>query len=706
MLTGNKLDSLLARITAVALCLLSTSLAHATPSLSRSTFEPGARVGDGGGLSLSGTAGQPDAAPTSYAGSTGMTGGFWALFEKSASQFVLDSFTVVDQGHGQPPIVTWTTTSELDLAGFRLYRGVYVAGAWTVGTELTSSLITRQGTDSTGATYQFTDPVPYFYGSGERAYFIEDENAVGDTSFTGPALFYMDDTIAPLELCGLELSVFGPSIVSGTEAYFSVGFNEPVQNIDTSVFNISGPGTVDEVTPSAQPDTDFLIKVSATGLGDVTLSYGNPNQITDVVGNAFADINNSSGTVTFIDTSATQIGNRIADGDGALNDRFGASIAASGEILLVGSPNDDDAASNAGTVFVFERDSTSSFTEKQKLIASNATFNDRFGEAVGISGDWAVVGAPYADTAGSDSGTAYVFHREGGVWSEHSQLISPSSFTYHRFGSSVGISGNTIVVGAPLGYSVPGGVYRSGLAHVFEYDACNETWNETDILQASDATANDNYGTSVAIAGTRIVVGAPFDDDNGSSTGSAYLFTRIAGSWIETTKINHTAPVRYDYFGQSVAISETGTELVVGAPGRDGVGLNEGGAYVFERVAFNWSQTDELVASDATNYDAFGQSVGITTGTVIVGAYKDDTAQLDAGSAYVFTGDAGSYAEIIHTLPDSDDQGRSDNYGSAVAASGNTAYVGSSFGNDQTLGVTGSTNTGSAYAYRMDQLGP
>ncbi len=546
---------------------------------------------------------------------------------------------------------------------------------------------------------------------GSYVFTADATDLAGNTGPLSAGLPVVIDTTPPEEACGGELALVGPAVTSLPTANFAALFTEPVYNVTPAVFGISGPGTVTDASPLSPPDTSVTVEVTSTGPGLPTLIWGNPSLVLDVAGNAFTDANGSTADVEFVDISAPQDGNRIAGSDNVLNDRFGQSLALDGETLFVGAPSDDDAAPNGGVVFVLERDSTSSFTEAQKLTADDPANDDRFGESVAVSGNWAVIGAPYKDNPGADSGKAYSFWRDSvGVWYIFSGLTPSSNGTYYRFGHSVAISGRTIAVSSPLGQNltVPGGgVYRSGIVTIFEYDSCADTWNETQVLQASDATSNDNFGHSIAMAGNRLLVGAPLDDDNGNSTGSVYVFTRLAGVWTETQKLNHTLPGRFDYFGQSVSISPDGSLAVIGAPGRDNLGaLNSGAAYVFERTGLAWSQTDELVASDATNYDAFGQSVGVSTGGIAVGSWKDDTEQLDAGSGYLFTGAAGSFSELSKVLPLSGDQGRNDNMGTSVTVFGETAVIGSPFGNDQTLGVPGSVNVGSGYIYRLDQIGP
>jgi FG-GAP repeat len=241
------------------------------------------------------------------------------------------------------------------------------------------------------------------------------------------------------------------------------------------------------------------------------------------------------------------------------------------------------------------------------------------------------VGAPNADTGNHvDQGAAYVFVRSGTTWAQQQKLTS--SDNNYEFGYSVAISGETVVVGAPL--ADIGANSDQGSAYVFVHSG--GAWSLQQQLTASDGAAGDEFGSSVAVSGDTIMVGAPFDDINIKiNQGSAYVFVRGGTSCSLQQKLTANYGAAFDIFGISVGIS--GDTAVVGAC-YDGVGASndQGSAYVFVRSDAAWKQR-QLTGSTAAASDRFGSSVAIDANTVLVGALLDDIGlNFDQGSAYVF----------------------------------------------------------------------
>src|SRR6266545_734731 len=269
------------------------------------------------------------------------------------------------------------------------------------------------------------------------------------------------------------------------------------------------------------------------------------------------------------------------------------------------------------------------FTQHQKLEASDPAAFDGFGFSVAISGETVVVGALFDDgAAGLQQGSAYVFARSGGVWTQQQKLLASDAAAGALFGISVAISGETVVVGAP-------GDDSRGSAYVFARSG--GVWSQQQKLRASDAAVADSFGASVAISGETVVVGAIGDDGAaGRDQGSAYVFARSGGVWTQQQKLEASDAAANDLFGLSVAIS--GETVVVGAPFDAGAaGNSQGSAYVFARSGGVWSQQQKLEASDAALGDQFGFSVAVSGGTVVVGAHDDSgAAGRLQGSAYVF----------------------------------------------------------------------
>jgi hypothetical protein len=253
---------------------------------------------------------------------------------------------------------------------------------------------------------------------------------------------------------------------------------------------------------------------------------------------------------------------------------------------------------------------------------------------VAIDGDTIVVGAEKDTTGvGMWAGSAYVFTRTGGVWSQQDHLYADDAVAGDQFGNTVAISGDTIVVGARYDDTAAGSL--AGSAYVFTRSG--GTWSQQAHLYADDAVADDRFGDSVAMDGDTIVVGAQYDDVGTEDwAGSAYVFTRTGGSWSQQDHLYADAPVTQDRFGDSVAID--GDTIFVGASGVDTATVsNLGSVFVFTRAGATWNRRYQLFADDGAESDLFGRSVAIDGDTSVVGANHDDTAGGSmAGSAYVF----------------------------------------------------------------------
>jgi hypothetical protein len=388
---------------------------------------------------------------------------------------------------------------------------------------------------------------------------------------------------------------------------------------------------------------------------------------------------------------------KLTASDAAAGDFFGFPVAILGDTMVVGATGDDNDFGagvfiNTGSAYVFTR-TAGVWTETAKLTASDALANDSFGDSVGVSGDTIVVGATGDDHAGFGSGSAYVFTKPVSGWTsatETAKLTAFNAAAFDRFGKSVGVSGDTIVVGSF------GDGSASGSAYVFEKPTAGWTSaTETAKLTASDAAAGDQFGWFVAISGDTIVSGAHFDDTN---SGSAYVFEKPGAVWSgslnEDAKL--TAFVAGNRFGESVGFSDD--TIVVGAIGDASF---SGSAYVFEKPASGWSgslnEDAKLTAFVAGAGDRFGESVGVSGDTIVVGAVGDDDVFLGSGSAYVFekpdAGWSGSLNEDAKLT--ASDPAFGDQFGRRVAISGDTVVVGAPFSDDNVAGQ----DSGSVYVF-------
>jgi len=214
--------------------------------------------------------------------------------------------------------------------------------------------------------------------------------------------------------------------------------------------------------------------------------------------------------------------------------------------------------------------------EVDKLLASDGADHDRFGYSVSVSGDYAIIGAYYDDDKGSYSGSAYIFKYDGTVWYEQAKLTASDGAADDLFGHCVSISGDYAIIGAYLDDDHGS---ESGSAYIFKRDG--ETWYEQDKLTASDGAAGDVFGYSVSISGDYAIVGAWRDDDKGDDSGSAYIFKRDGSVWSEQVKLTASDGAAEDRFGYCVSVSGDYDYAIVGAYVDDDNGDYSGSAYMF-----------------------------------------------------------------------------------------------------------------------------
>ena len=379
---------------------------------------------------------------------------------------------------------------------------------------------------------------------------------------------------------------------------------------------------------------------------------------------------------------------QIAASDGSAYDYFGNSISIDGDYAIVGAWKDDVTGIDRGSAYIFYRSGTN-WIEQAKLTAPDGMDEDLFGYSVSISGDYAIIGAYGDDDNGNNSGSAYIFYRNGTSWTEQIKLTPLDGASEDRFGCAVSISGDYAIVGA-WGDDVTG--IDRGSAYIFYRSGTN--WIEQAKLTAPDGMDEDLFGYSVSISGDYVVIGSHYDDDNGSESGSAYIFYRSGTNWTEQTKLTAPDGAAYDWFGYAVSIN--GDYAAIGAHWDDDNGNNSGSAYVFNRTGTLWTQQTKITADDGSVDDEFGRSISIDGDYVVVGACHDDDYGIDRGSAYIFNKSGNNW--IQQTKITASNGADFDYFGCPVSISGNYALISANY-NDYN-GI----DSGSAYVYFNDDV--
>jgi drug/metabolite transporter superfamily protein YnfA len=356
------------------------------------------------------------------------------------------------------------------------------------------------------------------------------------------------------------------------------------------------------------------------------------------------------------------------------NDAFGNSVALSDTWIVVGTPRSDTGALGAGSVCVY---AVSGATPTQPMILLNPSpaEGDLFGESVALSGTWIIVGTPGDDTGGYDAGTVYVYNLASATPTWPVAMIhNPTNpvVGYRQFGKSVAISGTRVVVGALETDDAPD---QAGNAYVYDLASATPTIPMATLLNPSPSS-DDRFGFSVAIYGSRVVVGTPGDDTTDArGAGSAYVYDLASATpTTPVVSLHHPSPSGFDHFGSSVAIA--GTRIVVGAPWDDTGAENSGTAYVYDLA----STTPTLPVATLLNpspvgLDKFGSSVAISGTRIVVGVPERDMGAVDSGTTHVYDLASAAPTAPVTTLQNPVPTPY-DWFGASVAISGTRIVVG------------------------------
>jgi hypothetical protein len=380
-------------------------------------------------------------------------------------------------------------------------------------------------------------------------------------------------------------------------------------------------------------------------------------------------------------------------------DQFGFCTALAGKTLFASAPFATIGGhAGQGAIYVYLQPSggwSSTSAYVAKLTASDGQIDDNLGGgaiAVSTDGNTIVAGACGQNhPCVNGTGKAYVFVKPSGGWTdmtETAQLFASDILTANGFGQSVGISADTVVIGAPIANI--GGNFQQGAAYVYVKPAGGWTsMTETAKLTASDGKGNDIFGeVSAGASGSIIFVGAPNAIVNHAHAGAGYIFVRPSGGWKTTStfaaKLTSTDGANGDGLGVcqsgSSCISSDGNTVLAGAPQWNGLQIyGAGKAYVFVKPASGWAsmtQTAELTAGDELFGDAFGWSVAINNnGIAVIGSVR---ANALAGKAYIYSKPLTGWTTTSQFRVEmtGSDIGPNDWFGYSVAAGGTSSVVG------------------------------
>lgn len=369
--------------------------------------------------------------------------------------------------------------------------------------------------------------------------------------------------------------------------------------------------------------------------------------------------------------------------------RFGETVALDGDLAVLGAPRMVSGSLLPGAAFAYER-IAGVWRPTALLLPGDAEGFDQVGAAVAISGTTVLVGAPHEDANGLvNAGSAYVFEHLGGVWMETGKWMPTDSQPSDLFGTSVAIDGDVAVVGAE---DEDQGGFDAGAAYIFERIA--GTWTETAKLVPPDLQHGDGFGTACAVQGDRILVGALSSNTVATNAGAAYVYERGSNGWELVATLHAWDATPDTYFGLAVAIA--GNRIAIGTPFEDEQQPLSGAVYTFELQGSTWFPLQKLKAPDPEVLSKLGSSVSLDGPYLLAGSSSDDNGTQDSGSAHLFRDDGAGY--VLERKFHAPDAGISDFFGHAVGLSDNTALIGA-YNDDDSCTTSPNCGSGTAWFY-------
>lgn len=395
-------------------------------------------------------------------------------------------------------------------------------------------------------------------------------------------------------------------------------------------------------------------------------------------------------SITFLSAQLTKLVPNNSVGD---RPKFGTGCAASGDLIVVGSIDDDEKENNNGAAFVFRR-SGNNWVQEAKLLPSVSRFDYNFGESVATNGIDIAVGS----TNGNITGSVFIFRKSGNAWQEVGKLDGNQGSGF--FGSAIAMSNDWMFVcanrenqnmsviqtGAVYIYQKVGNTWTfsskitspnrvangffgssvsldgdyvligasgdKGFGQAYTYKRNGTTWALDNTFNPNGLIAGDGFGTSVALSGNFAIVTAPFRSENGVSSGSAYVFKRNGNTWTQLPQILPSNLTAGDNFGDEVRMVGAAEFAVLSGPGDNEKGFSGAGtAWVFRRQGDNWIQDSQVFSNDPNVFENFGLSMGAAfNGTVVIGAPGDNQITANGGAVFVLKLNVTTGLEEIETL--------------------------------------------------------
>ncbi|MFH1195170.1 MAG: T9SS type A sorting domain-containing protein [bacterium] len=380
---------------------------------------------------------------------------------------------------------------------------------------------------------------------------------------------------------------------------------------------------------------------------------------------------------------------KILPADGTAGDEFGYEISTYGNYSIIGSLRDDDKGENSGSAYIYLK-SGDTIAQEAKLTASDGVAGATFGKSVSIYGTDVVVGSPWRNIYGTNSGGTYAFRKNGSVWEQTANLFPADGLQADdHFGWSVSIYGNYLVTS-----SMKDGDLAPYAGAIYFFRKETDNWIQMGKHMANDGDFGDQFGRSVSMYGDYCAVGSPYNLGNGTYCGAVYIFKRYTDAWFQLTKIVPETGESGDDFGLCVSLYDD--VLAISANKDDDLGSDAGAVYVYQRSGDSFTFDQKLTYSLGSAGDYFGTRPTVYDDKIIVGAPQSNAKSGTKGFAVVYNKIGDDWVEGLH-IQASDGQ-NNDSFGWATSLAQNYAVIGAKFDDDN------GTNSGSAFLYLLDTV--
>jgi len=374
-------------------------------------------------------------------------------------------------------------------------------------------------------------------------------------------------------------------------------------------------------------------------------------------------------------------------------DFFGRYLSIQNEDLFIGAHQDDVNGYASGSVYIFRLDElTGNFIEHQKIVPEDGDVEEFFGYSIDINDNFAIIGSHHDSDFGGSSGSAFILKRENDLWSIHKKILPSDPKAGDEFGKAVSMTANNLAIGSFLDDDQG---TNSGSVYLFNFD--EDDWIEYQEINPLDAEAYDQFGNFLSLEEDHLVVGVPEKKDKGDKSGCAYVFRNNADTvWTQAAKLLPEDISPGAQFGQAVHISAN--HIACGAYKLNNPLENGGAVYIYEQSGNDWNLIQKIIPPDNEEGDHFGNSVFLYEDILAVGAYFDDDNDSKSGSVYLYKRNGEKYDFNVKII--TSDGGFGDAFGASVAIDGNFLVSGAYADSDNGF------FSGSAYVYNIGELIP